>query len=157
MINQALYLIMGLDNDSIQEYYRYDADEEFPGFRARRFLQWFRDTFTDRIWQKYYEIDQHVQNGMIIVYREISAPADWQPDPTRHPGLFWSWDERAAEAHWGSMAPNQVSWVMVAQVPVGAINWTSTLAKNASFTQEEEKEIELRPRAKVVVLNYYHR
>lgn len=147
-------------DDATIERYAQEGGIEYGGrnlSHTRAFRQWFRATFEDRAWDAYNAIIDRMTNGTLTVYREITAPANWQPDPNRHPGTYWSWDEQTAEAHWGSFANGEVKWIIVGQVVAKQIDWVATLANNAAFDYENEREIQLIPNGRVTVVNYYQR
>jgi hypothetical protein len=97
----------------------------------------------DRVEEAYWNIEQKMKGDTIRVYRVITAPPDWTPGD-RHLGIYWSWDEHAAEAHWGEFGTGHVKWRLIADVTSRQIDWVSTLAANGSPDLENEKEITLR-------------
>lgn len=131
-----------------------DEEEEFdtdsPEFQEK-LLAWAKD----RVWSAHEEIDYMFQGKDVIrVYRMITAPPNWKPDPKQHPGIYWSWDEDAAEAHWGSFGKGHVQWLLVADVNSSQIDWVSTLAANAVPDSESEREITLRQDTPVQLVDY---
>jgi hypothetical protein len=88
----------------------------------------------------YYNIYSKFRNGRLTIWRMIIAPPDWKPD-LRHPGIYWSYDENAAEAHWGNFDNGNVNWLLKSSVTFNQIDWASTLSKNADPEFEDEKEI----------------
>lgn len=164
IITQALGYIWhdgSISDEQMLQYYgdeNSDVDTSDPRVgKSRALRRWFRYHFTDRIESVYWDIEQRVQNGQLPVYREITAPVNWQPDPNRHPGNYWSWDEHAAEAHWGSFKNGDVKWLLVGQATLNQIDWVGTLAKNASYDYESEKEIQLKPGARVALVRWEQR
>jgi hypothetical protein len=77
--------------------------------------------------------------------------SDWQWIAT---GIYWSWDEHAAEAHWGNFATGHVKWRLVADVSSRQIDWVSTLSANANPDMADEKEITLRENVPVKLVSY---
>jgi len=58
-------------------------------------------------------------------------------------GIYWSWDERAAEAHWGNSAHNNDALIK-SSIKEEYIDWRNTLYANMDMSLgEEEKEITL--------------
>lgn len=104
----------------------------------------FRKFIIERIHDVYGDIEWRFQNGKLPVWRVITAGPDWEPDPNRHPGIYWTWDESAAEAHWGYGKNGDTEYVLKALVNAQDINWPTTLAMNASPAYEEEKEIRIK-------------
>ena len=105
------------------------------------------------IWNNFTE-----ENGEIIIYREITAPADWVEQgglTTRGLGVYWSWDEHAAEAHWGNFSEGQVKYLLQGSVSYNEVNWVSTITKNAHSQSEDEKEVELKEGSTIRLLGVY--
>lgn len=96
-----------------------------------------------------------VKNGVVKVWRMITAPRDWQPGEQGRPlGKYWSWDEKAAEAHWGKTGQGHVRWLLHGEIAEHDVEWGSTVAQNTDPSYEEEKEITLRAGGKVKLLWY---
>jgi hypothetical protein len=123
-----------------------------PEFKAK-LVQWSKD----EVAAVFDRLEQMFRNGRLAVWREIIAPVDWQPD--EHPGLYWSWDEDGAEAHWddGAYADNGVAWLLQAHLTFDQIDWVSTLAQNASPAYADEKEITVLRTADVEIDHYEKR
>lgn len=126
--------MIGIDVNNLDE----PVDLKNPEIEER-LLDWA----IDRVRDAYQDIDYRFSGDTIRIYREITAPAKWKPDPTQHPGIYWSWDEGAAEAHWGSFSNGQVKWLLTAEVTAAQIDWVSTLAANGAPSYEDEREITL--------------
>jgi hypothetical protein len=118
------------------------------------FMEWFAGWIEENYSGPEYDITDRVQNGHITLWRCITAPADWTPEG-RHPGIYWSYIQEAASAHWGSFGGDQVEWIMQATVPVGAIDWEATLRMAAQPDYEDEKEVRLEEGFPVVVEKYW--
>jgi len=107
------------------------------------------------LYDAFYKVSRHIQGGVMRAWREITAPADWKPDQ-QHPGIYWSWSENAAEAHWGDGgADGSVKWMMYGQFPATDIDWESTLIQNANPDYEDEQEVRIKPDAHVEILKYW--
>jgi hypothetical protein len=113
------------------------SDEDQADFKEF-VLDWCRDTLHN----SYYKFQHLFKDGVITLYRVITAPVDWKPDE-RHPGIYWSWDKHAAEAHWGDFRQGNVKWRMTTQVKSEDIDWDATLLMNANPSYEEEREIRI--------------
>lgn len=97
------------------------------------------------------------KGGRLPIYRVITAPADWQPDPNRHPGVCWSWDKHAAEAHQGHFGQGYVEWMMEASVTSDQIDWDTTICLNVAPSSESEKEIRiLSENTPIKIEKFYH-
>lgn len=127
-----------------------EADFSTPGFK-----EWFDDWAQTRIWDAWGNLHGtlHKQGGVFRLYRCITAPKDFKLDPSRHPGIYWSWSEGAAEAHWGKYDQGDIEWVIAADVPEGSVNWIQTLAQNASPDYENECEITLKQNAALEIVS----
>ena len=135
---------MGYSEDDTEE-----LDMKSPEFDAK-LLQWAKGQVADAEWN----IQQHFNGEIIRVYRMITAPVDWKPDPTRHPGDYWSWEEDCADAHWGNFSNGDVKWMMTADVHMSQIDWVQTLAVNGMPDSEDECEITMIPNTPIKLLNY---
>lgn len=146
-LTRQLYRIdRGTEKDHIAS--PLDASEDDADFDS-----WFRDWALERIEEKYHEIARIARNGKMRLYRVITAPANWQPDPNRHPGVYWSWDEDAAEAHWGDYSEGNVPWLITADVEIQHIDWETTLAMNADFSFEDEKEVRVHENCPLIIIS----
>jgi hypothetical protein len=120
-----------------------------------------RGVYHDRAMNAEYEITSRFQNGQITLYRVITAPATWTVE-SQHPGLYWAWDEKAAHPHWGGnnhtvntgLTPaTDVCWMITASVTADQIDWVPTLALNATFCFEDEREVRLLPSSQPRILS----
>lgn len=67
-------------------------------------------------------------------------------------GVFWTWDEKSAEAYWGNSAGHKIT--LHAKVSVEDVDWGETVYKNA-YGLKEEKEIRVKDGAKVMMIGYH--
>jgi len=139
----------------LQDIDEYDI-EKLDSFDTKDpdFLKWFKRQIENSADDAYREISRHMDGNTLQVYRVITAPRDWTPD-SRHPGLYWSWDFKAAEAHWGSFEKSHIKWVMEATVSADEIDWVPTLAMNSLTTYEDEKEIRIKSGVPIKITDYY--
>lgn len=103
--------------------------------------------------ETYYNLRRLVRNGSVPVWRMITAPPNWKPG-AQPLGIYWSWDEHAAEAHWGSFNDDHVKWLLHGAIAASDIDWPNTIAHNAYPSYEEEKEITLRKGGKIHLFWY---
>jgi hypothetical protein len=101
------------------------------------------------------ELERRGRTGVIPVWRVITAPVNWVPG-NQPLGSYWSWDENAAEAHWGDSSNGNVEWIMHGEIAMGDVDWVSTISQNANPDYEHEKEIRLKA-GKKVFLKWYRR
>lgn len=120
-----------------------------PEFEAA-YSSWLEDKFGDVECEIDCLVDGH---GMLEIWREITALPEWSPAKNgRHLGECWSWDVGAAEAHWGTFGKGHVKFLIHGRVRVSDVLVGPTLGLNVS--NPEEKEIRLKPVAKVEVLGW---
>ncbi len=129
----------------------YDIDR--TDITKEGFDEWLADWVSEHAHDVLYSIRSRFQGNKLPVYRVITADANWTPEG-RHPGLYWSWDKRAADAHWGDFSGAHVVWMIEGLVTWDAIEWVNTLAKNVCQSSTEEKEIQLIDNGPVEIVNY---
>jgi hypothetical protein len=116
------------------------------------FTHWFKGWVEERLWDAWGNFAHLFDaSGNATLYRVITAPADWKPD-ARHPGIYWSWDKNAADAHWGDFSEGNVKWRIAAEVNMSVVDWTTTLAMNIMPDYEDEKEIRIRENSPVNII-----
>lgn len=137
-------------------YYEEDEDgeplaiDDTPEYKAR-LSAWAEE----RIHDAASTVQYHFHGGDVIhVYRMITAPPNWKPDPNRHPGYYWAWSEKCADAHNGNFRNGNVKWMLEADVHKSQINWVQTLAANASPSSEDECEINILEGAPIKLTRY---
>ncbi len=135
--------------DQGRDPYEEGDDEDGDAFEAYQ-----RNWCIDRLYGALSNIRHRFQGNQITVYRCISAPEDWQPDG-RHPGIYWSWDKNAADAHWGD--GQGVNWLMTAVVTTDQIDWVPTAVQNALSSYEDEREIRLKPDTPVHIIDWHRK
>lgn len=159
-IEQAVYdyvrsEALGGGDDDIMDYYKEARRRQK---RDLDFDEWLKGYVRNRLKQTYANLRTCLgSDGKLHLYRVITAPDDWQPDPNRHPGIYWSWDEEAAQAHWGNHNGTNTEWMLEAAVDEDAVDWIETLARNVMPVWEEEREIRLKKDAPVEIAAYYER
>ncbi len=132
----------GGDGEHLKELFGHD-DIDDVDISSDEFNREFALFFEDRIGDAEASIGDRFRNNKLPVFRVITAPLDWKPDLNMHPGIYWSWDEKSAQAHWGSYQNGDVEWMLRGHVDHDDINWVTTLAMNASLSYADEREIRL--------------
>jgi hypothetical protein len=140
------YFRMSQGHDPYHDDTLDNASEEFRSF--------VNGWVHDRVYDVEYSIRSLFKGDHIQVYRVITAPEDWHPGD-RHPGIYWSWDKDAAEAHWGNFDGNHVLWMLETILHKDDIDWPRTYLMNVDLQSETEKEITVRVGIGVEVTNYY--
>lgn len=110
-------------------------------------MEWCRERVSDA----FSEIDHRIRGGTIRCWRVITAPKDWVP--SGHPGVYWSWDRDAAEAHWGNYSDGYVPWEITADIPSSSIDMTMSLVMNAHPDYEDEREVRIFKDAPVKIVS----
>lgn len=135
------------DDDDFFSDSKSEVDETSPDF-----MSWFKGWVEDRAWNAWGNFSHLFDaEGNAILYRVITAPANWQPGE-RHPGIYWSWDVNAAQAHWGTFSTGDATWRMTAKINMRDIDWVATLVMNIDPSFEDEKEIRINEAAPVELL-----
>jgi hypothetical protein len=68
-------------------------------------------------------------------------------------GMYWSWDEKSAYAHWGSWSGKTPLDVLIeARVRTEDVDWDQTLYKSI-WNLQDEKELELKPGGLVKIVS----
>ncbi len=116
-----------------------------PNSRAyqREIMRLFREEIADRIGDVESTIEwlSHEGNGFIEVWRMITVTEKW--NPIAYPlGLYWSYEEENAEAHWGDDGEQHA--LLHARVHLSQIDIATTIMQNAMNSYKREKEIRVR-------------
>jgi tRNA nucleotidyltransferase/poly(A) polymerase/2'-5' RNA ligase len=136
------------------EYYKYEYNlithdnEEIE--KTEDFKNWFKYELSARYDDAVERITNNLKpDGTIDIWRRITIDDEenrWishLADAGKHLGIYWSWDERAAEAHWGNSAHNNDALIK-SSIKEEYIDWRNTLYANMDMSLgEEEKEITL--------------
>ncbi len=152
------------DGEQVMEEYRNDMDlddEDEDGdhievdMSTPEFESWFERWVEGQYGEAEWYINEGLRSGKITLYRCITAPEDWTPDPNRHAGVYWTWDKQAASAHWGDFNSGHIKWMLETEVIEDAIDWVATLGQNAMPCYAEEKEVRLKEGRPVTITAYY--
>jgi hypothetical protein len=113
-------------------------------------LEILYDQFMDAI----YAIDYYINNGKLKIYRMMTVDDDYYnklKTTAKHLGIYWSYEENAAEAHWGDFSQKHTVKI-TSEIPETSINWLETLRLN-TMTGVDEKEIRLYKNTRIKILN----
>ena len=135
-------------------YYKYEYnlinsdDEEIEN--TKEFKNWFVYELRARYGDAVDKITDKIKpDGTIDIWRRITVDDEenrWinhLADAGKHLGIYWSWDERAAEAHWGNAARHNDALIK-SSIKEEYIDWKNTLYANMDMSLgEDEKEITL--------------
>jgi hypothetical protein len=110
-----------------------------------RFKKWLNYEVESTIEDAMYEIKSHIKGGLITIWRDMTVTDEWLtalPSTGARLGRYWSFEEDAAEAHWGGSEGNTIK--IQTTVPESYIDWQQTITANIDpAIGEEEKEITL--------------
>ena len=133
---QYEYSLTDIDKEEIEN------TEEFKNWFTYE-LRYRYDDAVERI------TDKIKPNGAIDIWRRITVDDEenrWinhLADAGKHLGIYWSWDERAAEAHWGD-ATKKSDALIKSSIKEEYIDWRNTIYANMDLSLgEDEKEITL--------------
>ncbi len=128
------------------------GDEPNVDANSEEFKSWFINWIEEQVWDAWGNFAHLFDgDGNATLYRVITAPRDWTPGD-RHPGIYWSWDEDAAEAHWGDFSDGQVKWRLTGVINMRDVDWTTTLSMNVQPDYKDEKEIRIKDGAPVKLM-----
>jgi len=136
----------GVDEEAIDledEATREDYEEYVTAYASDR----VDDALTELCWS----IDE--EEGRVSIWRSLTVPADFLDNGIRDRplGIYWSFNEDAAESHWGNFSDDRLEIVLHAVADINDIDWQTSLELNAH--SEEEKELRLKPTAIVHVIS----
>jgi hypothetical protein len=143
-----------------QEYARWiNVDLESINFRDKASLDGFdefvaeysEDLVADAAIEIQYSTD--VSEHGLRIWRSIMVDRDWLDNEvnTRPLGVCWSFEEEAAESHYGDFSDDMREIRVEAFVDPSDVDWATTLRLNALMA--EEKEIRVKDDAFVTVLS----
>lgn len=104
----------------------------------------------EEIWFRYdifeQKLENLIENGYISIWRAITVDEDWFNrflKSGKHLGIYWSWDPRAAEPHWGYNSGKTIEVVFQSKVRLEHIDKEATMMANLIPSSEEEREVTL--------------
>jgi len=113
---------------------------------SKEFQDWLMNELSDR----YYDVVRNIRSKIkpdnrIDIWRMMTVENGWVihlMKEGKHLGIYWSWEENAAEAHWGQSGNNRV--LIKSSIKEENIDWENTVALNMDINiGEDEKEIRL--------------
>lgn len=140
-------------NDMRDMSYSYHYGEDYPVDDAdvhpeaeARFQEWLAEWTEARVHTAVGEIvngmqyNSHAHLNGIVIHRVIKATEDFPSQiDVRGLGEYWSWDEHAAEAHWGG--DGDIVYHIVGLVDPKHVDWEHSLFQNAHPSYEHEAEL----------------
>lgn len=132
------------ERNNIDEEISDDEIEESEDFK-KYIMNRLNEYYENAIFNIDNEIEWDNTNNYLKIYRviTISNIKDWincLKTQCKRLGIYWSWDENAAEAHWGKHK-NQV--LISSVIKEEYVDWVTTIRANLHPNYSEEKEIRL--------------
>jgi tRNA nucleotidyltransferase/poly(A) polymerase len=118
--------------------------------KTEDFKNWFKYELSARYDDAVERITNNLKpDGTIDIWRRITVDDEenrWishLADAGKHLGIYWSWDERSAEAHWGDTTKSSNALIK-SSIKEEYIDWRNTLYANMDMSLgEDEREITL--------------
>jgi 8-oxo-dGTP pyrophosphatase MutT (NUDIX family)/oligoribonuclease (3'-5' exoribonuclease)/predicted nucleotidyltransferase len=141
----------------------YDSKKEFEEVVEEDRAEKLEDYFQERSHEFITEFGKisRLQSGGLKIFRCVTVAdakkyaADLKkgkyPKGFSGLGIFWSWDESAAECHWGD-SKHADTIVLEGLAPLNAIDFRTTVVKNLHISMGDEKEIQLKEGAKIKLI-----
>lgn len=139
------YYIEENDLDINDKYNIQNTDGFFDKIKTE--LTYYFDDFMDNIYD-------NLKNGKLKIYRKIKVDNEWLENfliVNKNIGIYWSYDENAAEAHWGVDGNNEVTFE--ALIDENEIDWKTTIELNINPNFSEEKEIRVFDNIKLNIIS----
>jgi len=139
------------------EYYKYEenlVDEDNDEIeKTENFQNWFEYELRIRYDDAVDIINDHINSdGTIDIWRMMKVTSEWLENLTgtgKHLGIYWSWEEDAAEAHWGHGGGKYLT--IKSSVREEYVNWEDTIMLNMNIDLGDEKEIRLYKNTKLKI------
>ena len=120
-----------------------DMDED-DVVELPRFKKWLKYEVEYKIEEFISDIQNYIKGDIITIWREMTVDDKWiqsLPREAKRLGKFWSFEQDAAEAHWGGGGKRIQIQTSVSQ---NCIDWNQTIEANINpQIGEDEKEITL--------------
>ena len=136
--------IANMTTDGFDELGRFD--------QARKVLE----HATEDCDSKYYEAKSRFESFSfpLDLYREVTLAGGIESLKTDGIGIYWTWDENAAEAHCGHYSKGEKQYTLRCEVKASDVDWYDTLFLNMDPSTGEEKEIRLKEGVRVKVTGW---
>ncbi|MGA7861224.1 MAG: hypothetical protein WCB19_05145, partial [Thermoplasmata archaeon] len=142
---------MGTNWDRFEPYWDMTEFNELPDSEQEKVLQ--QNAYRE-LGERYNDLlDQHMSWSFPLTVYRVLTLQDIKDIKTKGIGVYWSWDEDAAEAHWGHFGQGFQNYTLKAQVQEKDVDWTGTMWVNLDpDLGEDEKEIRLKSGARPLLL-----
>lgn len=143
---------IGENGDNYIDIYRniYDVDEDVDDDEILE-DKYFKDFIREMLIESFEEAKDELYDNInpttnkVELYRHMTVHDNWidhLKKQGKRIGEYWSWDESAAEAHWGDSKLEYLAEIK-SEIDDKYINWIETLEQNTHPSFKEEKEIKL--------------
>lgn len=150
---KQLLLDFGLEREDVFEHLveEYESLVDYDREQAERAAWTDIQNHYEDFWNTVnYDLDTPIR-----VWRRITAPSVQAIDLTC-PGLYWSWEKDAAEAHWGTFAKGYKTFTIVAEIPRASVDWPQTIYANVTIPEEKEITAAVGAKMRVVAIENSH-
>jgi hypothetical protein len=120
--------------DALVEKHRDDVIQEMATFKARDWLE-------KEMEERYYDAEYRIRNELDeqSCWRHVVLPLNIDPATHTNLGIYWAYEEDAAEAHWGGKGQKVIYH---GNIDLEYVDKAGTLYANVAIsTGEEEKEV----------------
>lgn len=125
-----------------KSYYNIDEDQNID---YDDLLDFIKDEFIENFENTKENIFYLIKNEKLPIFRAITVDKNWLEHlrtQGKRLGVYWTWDERAAETHWG-YDPKKYTAILKSEINIKYIDWITTFELNSHPYYTEEKEIRL--------------
>lgn len=132
--------------NQIDSYMYEEGIDNYDEINYEIYDNWFFDLLSSNYYDFSHTIDDMIQrDGTVKIWRRMTVDDDWLSQIERgniRLGMWWSWDENAAEAHWGDSSKRN-SVLIESVIKEEYVNWLDTIHANIHPALYQEKEITL--------------
>ena len=126
---------------------------------SKDFIYWLKDILYEYMSDFDGKLEDLINNDNTIeIWREITSDDKFisklKTDDKIQIGEYWSWDEHAAEAHWGKHSKHKHTIVFHGLVHIKYIDWTRTYEVNSTPINFEEREINILKNSPIKLLGF---
>jgi len=124
-----------------------DSDDEDRILYSQEFHEFIKEYFEAELDKAKEEIYDRIDydSNIIKLYRAITVDDNWiqhLKSQGKRLGIYWSWDDNAAEAHWADNSKKNTA-VIEAEINEKYVDWEETFKLNIHPFLSDEKEIRL--------------
>lgn len=127
--------------DSLE--YRYDGLEDED--TIERAKEEIIEEIEENFYNAEHKIYQLIKDHKIEIYRAIVVDSNWEKHlltQGKHLGIYWAWDIKCADAHWGYDSSKRTA-ILTAIIDERLVDWKTTMEQNSHLDYFGEREIRL--------------